>query len=385
MVKWSFMALGNQRSPDARRDGAAFMATDGERFTSRGAPLPMRACLLEIKGDWAEFANTCGFPPWPSELFPCFLCKATRYSWHTVANLSPPDSPFPECAMVDYERACAACEHRVVLDKATHTLIKSLLRYDKRKDGSRGRCLVADVSSLSLRKGDRLQPSENLLDVGQFEQLQAPCHAIFWRRSAETRARQRNPLFHEGVGITLASFAIDTLHTLYLGPALDYCCHCLWLLILYDVFGTGAKGDERKVLSALRVRARLWEWYAQQRRDKPHESRTQVEDFTAAMLGTESKPSLGTNGMEAAGLVPFCVCMMVEHGATIGDVARSAQACGEALMQLVSILGSSPRRMSDDDVQKMYDATKRLLRLWHLCEFKKRREWRVTQARLSLG
>ena len=178
------------------------------------------------------------------------------------------------------------------------------------------------------------------------------------------------PFFHEGAGITLASFAIDTLRTLYLGPALEYCCHCLWLLILHDILGTGARGGERKVLSVLRIRGRLWEWCAQQRRDKPHESRTQVEDFTAAMLGTESKPSLGTKGMETAGLVPFCVCMMVEHGATIGDVARSAQACGEALMQLVSILGSSPRRMSDDDVQKMYDATKRL-RLWHLCEFKK--------------
>ena len=48
-----------------------------------------------------------------------------------------------------------------------------------------------------LLKADRLEPSNTLLDIGEgFDNLcEFPCTVVFWRRSSETIALHRNPLF----------------------------------------------------------------------------------------------------------------------------------------------------------------------------------------------
>eukprot|EP00969_Alexandrium_andersonii_P246987 10915701-Alexandrium_andersonii.AAC.1 len=80
-----------------------------------------------------------------------------------------------------------------------------------------------DMLDLGLRKGDRLEPNDDLPDIGLYESLDAfPRTVLFWRPSRETKVRHRNPLFdgptHADVlGISVLSLAIDTLHTLNLG------------------------------------------------------------------------------------------------------------------------------------------------------------------------
>ena len=50
-----------------------------------------------------------------------------------------------------------------------HTKPLVLLKYDKRSDGARGRAVVADVPMLRLRAGDRLEPSDELRDIGEWD------------------------------------------------------------------------------------------------------------------------------------------------------------------------------------------------------------------------
>eukprot|EP00969_Alexandrium_andersonii_P263012 11626552-Alexandrium_andersonii.AAC.1 len=68
-----------------------------------------------------------------------------------------------------------------------------------------------------LAVGDRLEPCEALPDVGALEDVQVPIKILFWRPSAETKARHRNPIFDDVLGTTLCTLAVDTLHTLNLG------------------------------------------------------------------------------------------------------------------------------------------------------------------------
>eukprot|EP00974_Lingulodinium_polyedra_P079769 7723646-Lingulodinium_polyedra.AAC.1 len=74
-------------------------------------------------------------------------------------------------------------------------MIKALLRYDKRRAGARGRCLMQDIPSLGVEAGDRLEPQLGLVDISQFEELSVPCEVILWRQPNETIAKHRCPLF----------------------------------------------------------------------------------------------------------------------------------------------------------------------------------------------
>ncbi len=56
--------------------------------------------------------------------------------------------------------------------------------------------MVADIPTLGLKAGDRLEPSDLLWDVASFEASEAfPARVLFWRVQAETLTRHRNPLF----------------------------------------------------------------------------------------------------------------------------------------------------------------------------------------------
>ena len=73
--------------------------------------------------------------------------------------------------MQDLEHACRACEiHIRILNAAEHQQVKALLIYDKKKKGSKGRSLRANLALPGrhlLEIGDRLEPSKSLVDVGR--------------------------------------------------------------------------------------------------------------------------------------------------------------------------------------------------------------------------
>lgn len=107
---------------------------------------------------------------------------------------------------------------------------------------------MRDFPGLGLRRGDKLEPGAGLLDVADFDSASSfPVRAAFWRRDAESRVAFRNPLWDPEIGLTVASLAVDNLHTLFLGPALVFVGHCFWLFIDSDFWGLGdtASRDNR--------------------------------------------------------------------------------------------------------------------------------------------
>ena len=130
-----------------------------------------------------------------------------------------------------------------------HQVVAGLLFWDKRKQGFRGRALAQPVPELGLQMGDRLCPNPLLQDVGKFEALVPPCDVLFWRFGNATMTHHRNPIFCAATGVTIATLALDSLHTLHLGVYKDYCMAAIWALLLADIYGM--KQPNRDVLVQL--------------------------------------------------------------------------------------------------------------------------------------
>ena len=61
--------------------------------------------------------------------------------------------------------------------------LRGVLAYEKRKQGWKGRALVADVPELGLRGGDRLEASISMQDLGAVDTMAAPCDLLHRRGS----------------------------------------------------------------------------------------------------------------------------------------------------------------------------------------------------------
>ena len=103
---------------------------------------------------------------------------------HDYRGVSLLQDPWGERSeLTAYEEACAMCEVRVRLTtEEQRNAVARNLRYDKRKNGARGRALVAHVPELGLVVGDRLEPSLALMNVADFDTAELPLVATFWRR-----------------------------------------------------------------------------------------------------------------------------------------------------------------------------------------------------------
>ena len=143
-------------------------------------------------------------------------------------NFSSINFPFPANTFVHYARMCDSSELKVVLDLELHRHIRAVLTYDKRKGNAAkfGRVLMQDVlvpGGVQLLTGDRLEPSFELMDVGDtFDSLTIfPKTVVFWRIRRNAITHHRNPLFDKGLGVTPERvLGIDGLHTLALGTFL---------------------------------------------------------------------------------------------------------------------------------------------------------------------
>ena len=76
VARWSIEALASGYLPERRRDGAPWRASGTHPARLSGQRMGMRSACIYVKGDWAEYASTLGFPSWSDGLWPCVECSA---------------------------------------------------------------------------------------------------------------------------------------------------------------------------------------------------------------------------------------------------------------------------------------------------------------------
>jgi hypothetical protein len=87
------------------------------RFEQSGLELACAACLLYVKGHWAEMAHTFGYCGWNVTFACCMYCKATADDIHDIEGLGLDSSPHEILTPDDFERACESCERIVTMRK----------------------------------------------------------------------------------------------------------------------------------------------------------------------------------------------------------------------------------------------------------------------------
>jgi len=220
----------------------------------------------------------------------------------------------------------------VTLTSQLHQQILAILRYDKRDAGVRGRALVRDVPEALLRAGDRLEPSPELPDIGEYENIvKFPMTLVFWRSARDSLVLHRNPLWDSAVGITpTRSLTVDALHTMHLGVMQAWAKVVSWLLLdngHWAPFATTQ--DERNSVGATRMRHELAAFC------KKHKENLQYpNDFTMKMLGTRADPKMKLSGAETWSYLLFCIWCLEVHAEGLGQPGSALREAGECLKQI---------------------------------------------------
>ena len=76
-----------------------------------GKKLGFRAFVAQLRGDWAEFSHTLGFPTWSSKLNPCIFCRCTKANMLTLLrSCSARSLPWDLKTDESYSADCTNCE-----------------------------------------------------------------------------------------------------------------------------------------------------------------------------------------------------------------------------------------------------------------------------------
>jgi hypothetical protein len=337
-LRWSLESLLQGVLPSCRHDGSQWLPSDAVRATRAGSAAIMRGLVVFVKGDWAEFSHTLGFPIWAHNIHPCIFCSTPLATMKQTTGFNPMSFPFELFTPDSYNRACASAEFFADVTTEDHRkLLLGVLQYDKRKEPMmpHGRSLIADVPSFGLLLGDRLEPSKSLEDVGQLDTARLPLRLTFWRTTLQTKSKHRNPLFDVSTGVSVASLSIDVLHTLHLGVFKHFVMLVIWHLFdsnycLPEHMWTRT-AEERISLMVLRVRTDLWAFYGVLEKRLRHKI-TRLTDFTVSMVGENGSRKLKTKAAETRWLLPFTMDMLEKHSVVLGDVGEALRGAGEALV-----------------------------------------------------
>ena len=313
-VAFSIKALASGIWPNHRHDGEPWRPEDRWRRDRAGTPLSAPMACLFFKGDWAEYAHTFALATWQDSLRPCFHCLGYGPDLYNPFGNSASSLRWVCSAAGDYLNDCLRSERKVVISSEdVRSRILNVLEYDTRKDGNHGRCLTEDLLDLGLLRGDRLEPSDELPDIGAFKSATIGSIAIFWRRSEESLARHRNPCFMPDMGLDVdRCLSYDVLHCIHLGVLNTYCAIALWQIIDSGVFGAAATNDSLiHVVSVLRNR--LVQFY----KDHKEEGLTEVQDLTVGMLSPRESNVLHTKGAETYGVFKFILYILDLYGAAV--------------------------------------------------------------------
>ena len=77
IFSWSMIQLLHGKMPSVRHDGADFTSSDASRKKLVGKAIPLKAVLVQVRGDWAFYKGVFNFPAWSNEMC-CWLCRATK-------------------------------------------------------------------------------------------------------------------------------------------------------------------------------------------------------------------------------------------------------------------------------------------------------------------
>ena len=106
--------------PLERHTMEPWRASDRQRALA-GSSWGFVCALIMVKGDWAEFGVSFGFPSWAHHANPCFLCYASGGpdgTWRETEGVSMFSSPWHAKTDEMYDAACRACENHVLIKTA---------------------------------------------------------------------------------------------------------------------------------------------------------------------------------------------------------------------------------------------------------------------------
>ena len=306
-----------------------------------------------------KFSATFGFKSWKHGTCPCFYCFADQDGLRIAAGLRSGGMPFPRRTFADYEVACSRCE--IVIDPLNENAwrkFRRLLFYDQRPGSgtAKGRALACDVPELGLLRGDRLEPSIDVPDVGQGFDETCPPRCTFWRTSEETFTNHRNPLFDEELGTEHDKvICVDDCHCASLGV------YQVWNgFIMWELFKANALeipyhvgGDSVRLTRFVeKVKALLMSWY----RDEAGEGRehTRVQDMAVSMLGPEDNTYLGLHAAEGNGFVRFLSTLLKAKARFLGDRVMLVLKTHLALVSNADIMTDTPPGEMPPDLARRF-------------------------------
>ena len=276
--------------------------------------------------------------------------------------------PLPNKSFADYDNGCKACEINVVLTAPIDVeIIRLCLYYDKRSDGSAGRALRNDLDQFNLKKGDRLEPSLELMDVSEFECIETfPKTVVFWRPSDETCAKHRNPIFNATLGTSPGmTLGQDWLHILSLGVFQDYAMGVVHDLVRANAWLLEETTAEAKIqVSARLLTSELKMWYKSECRNGRNP--TNIGDITYKMLGTWDKPCLKLKGSETNHFVRFVVvALLPRHGHKLAPrLLGNYMNIGKAFVNMMDLIHAHPKKFPPIAIQALLFRGALLVRRW---------------------
>ena len=270
--------------------------------------------------------------------------------------------------MEDFETACSNAEIELLVLKQTDldAIIDALesRHNDKSADAAAGRVLTNNLLSLKLRKGDRLEPSNAMRDVWSLEEgatiSEEGITFVFWRSSAQTLVRVRNPLFSRRSFVIPSSIAADELHCLHLGVFADYVNTVFWACIDEDVFHVKSPTMQRQTCvaaAAEHLKSKLWEWYKQQAKSNPKKPVYKIMDLDPLTIqDKKGRRRLDAKAAQTGTLLNFAhhLCQTyLDKGAIVSG--RPLKLAGDWLMRYVEISRRGPLNLPPGDRQALMD------------------------------
>ena len=346
--------MADREHPSTKWDGSPF--EDVLRLGLVGCPLLFRACLVAIKGDWKEVAESLGFSTWATKDAPCYSCWCTKANFFFDQAFSVVNNVWPDFTMSDYEAACTSSEISIVV-RTVEMLrrIRSALFFDRRGVGAHGRALRSPVSGTSLQAGDRLEPRPGFADVAKIDRLtkdHLPITLLFWR-TTQARVKHRNPLFNNRTGVTPLLIAPDQLHALNLGSLQRFSQELLWAMMFSSVWVGKEALDQKSWVERclIPLRADLRRWEDEFNRDHPSHKPTKVQPITPGLVGRPTNRLLKLKAAEMKVCFRFLHSKILEEWASVHNGQLWLQA-SRAMHDLLLEIEGQPWKLSDEQVQE---------------------------------
>ena len=359
-IAWQLASLAEGKHPMVRHDGSPFRASEAFRQELAGKALGFRAVVLFLKSDIVEYSHSLGLPAHNDTIAPCPVCFSTLEDFSfDCSALSPTGTGYVQRTATTYDTACRACEITVAPDRPTVELMRQALHYEKTKQGPAGRALLSDdFHHLGLRRRDRLEPTRGLPDVGDFEFRRLPLLATFWRRSCETSARHRNPIFGPATGVSVQNIGLDWLHILSLGVIQLFLMNLVWDLVHSNVMNITGSMQNVFEITIARMKGELNEFYtAEARAGRTH---TKCQQLLPTMFGSNTARKFALHGAETNGFLAYCVSAL-PRWLRLGPRHRHySQGC-RSLVGILDAIRRYPRMMPPEaSMQFVHDVADHL-------------------------